>query len=102
MSKNHEEHAVTAHVIADLNMYLPHLQSMMQDTLRTLANIDFEHEIEIQKLEQSNTDKNLKRQIAARLKERHRERREPYIQLLAELHMRATSTSMFPKSRKAG
>jgi hypothetical protein len=101
MLQNQEERAVTAHAIAGFNMYSPHTQPLMQDTLRTLANIDFEHEIELEKLERSNTDKVLKKHIAEKLKEQHRQRREPYIQLLAELHMRATSASLFHSSRKA-
>ena len=68
---------------------------LMQDLLRTLANIDFEHEIEMEKLEASTMEAAFKRQIRERLKERHRERREPYVQHLAELHTQATSAKVY-------
>jgi hypothetical protein len=62
---------------------------MMQDLLRTLANIDFEFDVSIEKLERSETDPAFKRKIAEKLRDQHRERREPYIRLLADLHNRA-------------
>ena len=34
-------------------MYPPHLQPMMQETLRTLANMDFEHETDLARLIES-------------------------------------------------
>ncbi len=85
----------SAEVSSHFNMYLPHIQPLMQDLLRTLANIDFEHEIELEKLEASPMEPAFKRQIRERLKERHRERREPYIQHLAELHSRATAAKVY-------
>jgi len=65
--------------------YSSDIQVMMQELLRTLANIDFQHEIEMEKLKQSATDEELKKYIKEKLLARHRERREPYINLLAEL-----------------
>jgi hypothetical protein len=70
-------------------MYSPEIEPMMQDLLSTLANIDFEHDVAMEKLELSATEPALKRRIAAKLSEQHRERREPYLQLLADLHDRA-------------
>jgi hypothetical protein len=71
------------------SMYSPEIGPMMQDLLQTLANIDFEHDVVIEKLEMSATDAALKRKIGEKLREQHRERREPYIRLLADLHNRA-------------
>jgi hypothetical protein len=71
------------------SFYSPDLGPMMQDLLHTLANIDFEHDAAIEKLELSATDPALKRKIMAKLKAQHCERREPYVKLLAELHNRA-------------
>ncbi|MCB5175789.1 MULTISPECIES: hypothetical protein [Microvirga] len=65
--------------------YSPNLQNMMQELLRTLANIDFQHEAEMDKLKHSTTDDELKNYIKEKLLARHRERREPYINLLTEL-----------------
>lgn len=70
---------------ADYRTYCPNIQSMMQELLRTLANIDFQHEDELNKLRRSATDEELKKYIKDKLLERHRERREPYVNLLAEL-----------------
>lgn len=70
-------------------MYSPEIGPMMHELLQTLANIDFEHDAVIEKLELSGTDPALKRKIAAKLREQHRERREPYVRLLADLHNRA-------------
>jgi hypothetical protein len=62
---------------------------MMQEVLRTLADIDFEHDVALRRLEASSADASLKGQLAERLKARHRERREPYARMLTELHARA-------------
>lgn len=66
-------------------MYPPHLQPMMQETLRTLANIDFEHETDVARLIESGMAPTLKSGVMHKLVLRHRERREPYVQLLASL-----------------
>jgi hypothetical protein len=71
------------------SMYSPEIGPMMQDLLQTLANIDFDHEVMIEKLELSATDPALKRKIGDKLRDQHCERREPYVRLLAELHDRA-------------
>jgi hypothetical protein len=71
------------------SVYSPDIEPMMQDLLQTLANIDFEYDVSIEKLELSATEPAFKRKIAEKLKEQHRERREPYIRLLADLHNRA-------------
>lgn len=68
-----------------IRVYPPHLQPMMQETLRTLANIDFEHEMEVTRLVESTVAPALKSGIMQKLVARHRERREPYVQLLASL-----------------
>ncbi|HEV2558289.1 MAG TPA: hypothetical protein VGU45_06650 [Microvirga sp.] len=80
---------------AHFNVYLPHIQPLMQDLLRTLANLDFEHEMELERLETSRMDAAFKRQIRERLKERHRERREPYVHHLNELQSRATIAKVY-------
>jgi hypothetical protein len=95
MSEKHFAKPATAEASSYFSMYLPHIQPLMQDLLRTLANIDFEHEIELEKLEASTMEAAFKRQIRERLKERHRERREPYVQHLAELHTQATSAKVY-------
>jgi hypothetical protein len=72
-------------MISEFRTYSPNVQSVMQDTLRTLADIDFAFEADVEKLDRSNAPKPVKDHIARELKERHREMREPYVRLLAEL-----------------
>jgi hypothetical protein len=63
----------------------PTVGSMMREVLHTLGNIDCEHELELDRLEISNTDQKLKNDIREKLLSRHRERREPYVELLTVL-----------------
>ena len=58
---------------------------MMQEVVHTLRNIDFQHDAELERLEPSSTDEELKNYIRGKLLARHRERREPYVELLSEL-----------------
>lgn len=61
------------------------VHGLWQNTSRTLSNLDFEHQHEVQRLERSRTEPMLKKQISETLKRRHRERRQPYLMLIAEL-----------------
>ena len=58
---------------------------MMRKVLHTLRNIDVQQDAELERLETSNTDEELKNCIRGKLLARHRERREPYVELLSEL-----------------
>ena len=68
------------------------LHALLQSTSRTLSNLDFEHQHEVQRVERGRTDPALKRQITDNLKRRHRERRQPYVALIAELQSHLSST----------
>lgn len=72
------------------------LNTLLQDTARTLSNLDFEYRHEVQRLENSRTDPTLKKQIAESLMSRHRERRQPYVMLVAELrkHLSAATDTL--------
>jgi hypothetical protein len=70
-------------LIGDTNQNFD-LHALLKSTLHTLANLDFEHQHEMQRLERSRTDPALKEQIAENLQRRHRERRQPYVMLIAE------------------
>ena len=59
------------------------LGALLQSTSRTLSNLDFEHQHEMQRVERGRADPALKRQIIDSLKRRHRERRQPYVALIA-------------------
>ena len=69
-------------------IYSADLQPAMQMLLSTLANLDADHMRDLQKLEGSAIPGSLRPQIAAKLKSRHRERREPYVRSLDELYRR--------------
>jgi hypothetical protein len=67
------------------------LHALLQSTSRTLSNLDFEHRHEMQRVECGRTNPALKRQIIDNLKRRHRERRQPYVTLTAELQSHLSS-----------
>jgi hypothetical protein len=67
------------------------LHALLQNTSRTLCNLDFEHQHKMQRVERGRTDPALKRQIIDSLKRRHRERRQPYVVLIAELQSHLSS-----------
>jgi hypothetical protein len=69
-------------------MYSPTLQPLLQSLLSTLADIDFDYEVEREKVSNTARDTNLKIRALEKLKARHRERREPYIRQLALLQQR--------------
>jgi hypothetical protein len=67
------------------------LHGLLQSTSRTLSNLDFEHQHEMQRVERTRTDPMLKKQILENLQRRHRERRQPYVTLIVELQMHLSS-----------
>ena len=69
-------------------MYSPGLQPLLQSLLATLANIDLEYERERERLGNRTLDMALKVQVLEKLKQHHRERREPYVQQLSVLQDR--------------
>ena len=77
------------------------LHALLQSTSRTLCNLDFEHQHEMQRVERGRTDHMLKKQIVENLRRRHRERRQPYVALIAELQKHLAST-MVDDLRAAG
>jgi hypothetical protein len=82
----HQKNASAARMTNEhMGMYSNELQSMMQDLLRTLANIDLEYNSELERLDRSATDDELKQYIKDKIRARHRERREPYVNLLSEI-----------------
>jgi predicted DNA-binding ribbon-helix-helix protein len=68
------------------------LSALLQSTSRTLSNLDFEYQHEMQRVGRGRTDPTLKRQIIDNLKRWHRERRLPYVMLIAELQKHLAST----------
>jgi hypothetical protein len=67
------------------------LHALWLSTSRTLSNLDFEHQHEVQRVERGKTDSMLKKQIIDNVRRRHRERRQPYVALIAELQRHLSS-----------
>ena len=62
--------------------YPPDLLPLLQLLLATLADIDYEHESDIETVRISAADEWLKQATIRKLQERHRERRAPYVRRL--------------------
>ena len=73
------------HASQQYRMYSPSLDLMMKEVARTLGNIDFEHQIELEKVERSASAEELKQYISEKLRAAHCERRQPYVDLLNQL-----------------
>lgn len=69
-------------------IYSPAFQPLLQSLLATLADLDFDYEKEREKLSNASPDTNIRIRALEKLKTRHRERREPYIQQLTILQKR--------------
>jgi hypothetical protein len=66
----------------------PNIDSMMREVLHMLGNIDFEYEVELDRIEKDCSSQELKDHIKRRIRAAHRERREPYVELLTTLRQR--------------
>jgi hypothetical protein len=64
------------------------LDAMMREVLHMLGNIDFQHEVELDRAETRTSDDALKEHIKKQIRAAHHERREPYVELLATLRQR--------------
>lgn len=76
-------------------IYPDDIEPAVQDTLSVLANIDAHYEVERERLDQWMGPSTVKERLAAELEEAHRAEREPHVKLLAELHRRWMSATMF-------
>jgi hypothetical protein len=75
-----------------IHAHAPTADTMMSEVLQTLKSIDLQHDAELQQLENSGTDEELKNEIRGKLLAKHRERREPYVELLTELRKHLTTS----------
>jgi hypothetical protein len=71
--------------------YSPSLQPLMQSLLATLADIDFAHDCELERIESGSGDRSIKARVRSALNERHRQQRDPYVQQLGLLQARIQS-----------
>ena len=73
------------------------LEPAMQSVLATLADIDFAHRQEVEKVSSSGLDDMFKSRLIAKLDQLHRERRQPYAQEAVRLQKRMRS--LFSRER---
>jgi hypothetical protein len=92
MADNKRCSARSAQQVPQARMYSPDLQPLLQSLLGTLADIDFEYERERDNVNGRAMDMNLKIRLLEKLKQHHRQRREPYLQQLAILQERIRQT----------
>jgi len=69
-------------------MYSPSLNAMMREVLHTLGDIDFAAEVELESAEVSASDPKLTEHIKGKIRATHREKRQPYVDLLETLRQR--------------
>ncbi|EIM31197.1 hypothetical protein [Microvirga lotononidis] len=72
--------------------YSPDILPLMQSLLGSLADIDFEFQNDRETILQSTIEEPLKHRAIATLKERHHERRAPYVRELDELERQIQMT----------
>jgi hypothetical protein len=85
-TKFHNEEANNGALLP--RIYSPTFQPLLQSLLATLADIDFDYEQERAQLSRTSPDTNIKIRALEKLKARHHERRQPYVQQLAILQER--------------
>ena len=79
---NNLEHR-SSHIGMDAaHTYSPEVLPLLQLLLATLADIDFEHESDIETVRNSSADEWLKQATIRKLQERRQKRRAPYVRKL--------------------
>jgi hypothetical protein len=68
-----------------------HPDPLFEALLTTLANFDLEYERELERIRLGASSEDVKNRVLHRLQQRHRARREPYVQQLARIHDRAAA-----------
>ena len=68
-----------------VGMYSSELQAMMWEILRTLSRIDADHNLQLEEVERSEAEDELRDYVRRKLTAAHRERREPYVNHLEKL-----------------
>ncbi|WP_457091817.1 hypothetical protein [Microvirga sp. P5_D2] len=66
-------------------MYSPSLDAMMREVLHTLGDIDFAAKIELENVQTRALDPKLKEHLEGKIRVAHREKRQPYVDLLETL-----------------
>jgi hypothetical protein len=75
-------------------MYSSSLDAMMREVLHMLGDIDFLNEVELNSVEMSIRDEELKSGIKEKLNAAHREKRQPYVDLVNRLRLQQHRQSL--------
>jgi hypothetical protein len=68
-------------------MYSAKLDSMIRDVLHALGDVDFEHQVDIERIEQSVDTEEIKEYLINKADSEHQLYRQPYVDLLNKLRM---------------
>ncbi len=79
---NHLEHRFSHIGMGAAHTYSPEVLPLLQLLLAALADIDYEHESDIETVRSSSADEWLKQATIRKLQERRQERRAPYVRRL--------------------
>jgi hypothetical protein len=74
-------------------LHAPSIYSIIREVLHTIGNIDFQHEFELDRVEQGVTDEELKQYIKKEIRAAHQRKRQPHVDLLNELRMQRSHQS---------
>jgi hypothetical protein len=78
------------------SVYPEDLQPALQNALALLADIDFRFQQERHKLAHWRGPESVKESLAEEMGREHQRAREPYVQMLAEIHRRIMATMGYP------
>ena len=70
---------------ATARTYSPAALHMLQSLLATLADLDYAYDVDVETVEASGVPESIKREVIRTLKQRHQERRAPYLRKLEAL-----------------
>ncbi len=70
------------------HVYSPEILPQMQSLLAALADLDCAYEVDVETVRNSDTPEIIKRSVIETLRQRHQERRAPYVRQLEALQRR--------------
>ena len=95
-----DESAVVRVNSVQSRFYSPDDEVLLQSMLTTLADLDFAYEQERKRVSGSTEDVNLRARMLQKLRDQHRERRDPYIRHLSVLERIVPQFSAGERARR--
>jgi hypothetical protein len=71
--------------VAQDRQHSPSIYSIIREVLHTIGNIDFQNQLELDRVEKGVPDEELKHYIKQHIRAAHQRKRQPYVDLLHEL-----------------